>query len=212
MVSATSGRAVVGAQVRVRELGRSDVSHADGSFHLENLREGAYTVTAQMLGYAPAELPVLVRAGETSTVGFVLAASALSLPGIVVTGVGRERSPAETYRPTAVLSGAELDRRLSWSLASPLRHQQGISMASFGPATVSVPVGLSYALRGEITARARAGTCVRPWHPPGSFGVNRSRERMWVGPTPRPDVMWGVSRWGTSAGWGPSRPSRWRAI
>ncbi|MEX0856071.1 MAG: TonB-dependent receptor [Gemmatimonadota bacterium] len=134
VTSAVTGAPIVSAQVRVRELGRMDFSHTDGSFHLENLPPGEHTLVVQSVGYATVERAVQVTAGGLSQADIRLEISALALPGVVVTGVGRERGVSETYRPTAVLAGVELDRRLSWSLASTLAGQQGISMQSFGSA------------------------------------------------------------------------------
>lgn len=134
VVDGATGEAIRGALVRVRDVGRSDLTHEDGSYHLENLRTGDHLLVVEMLGYAGVERLVTVTAGGEANADFTLSASALSLAGIVVTGVAAERGIAETYRPTIVLGGAELDRQLSTSLASTLRRQQGIAMRSFGPA------------------------------------------------------------------------------
>jgi iron complex outermembrane receptor protein len=131
---ASTGAPVRGALVRVRDLGRSDLTHQDGSFHLETLRAGAHVLVVQMLGYASIERVVTVIPGEEVREDFALEVSALAISGIVVTGVSAERGIEETYRPTIVLGGAELDRQLSGSLAATLRRQQGIAVRSFGPA------------------------------------------------------------------------------
>jgi iron complex outermembrane recepter protein len=129
-----SGAPLLAANVRIRELGRGDLSHADGRFSFTRVRPGDYTVLAERIGYASQERTVTVEAGRTTEVEFRLTPSAIAVAGIVVTGVGRERSAAETYQPTLVLSGEELNRRLSNSLAATLSGEAGISMQSFGPA------------------------------------------------------------------------------
>ncbi len=134
VVDGTTGLPVVGAVVRIRELGRFDFSHGEGRFGFEGVRVGEYTLTVERIGYAATQEPVEVRAGEITRVTLTLTSSAISLSGLVVTGVGRARGLEETYRPTAVLAGDELDRRLSWTLAGTLAHQPGISMKSFGSA------------------------------------------------------------------------------
>ena len=131
---ADSGTPLLAASVRIRELGRGDLSHADGRFSFSRVRPGEYILLVERIGYASQERSVTVEAGQITEVGFRLTPSAIAVAGIVVTGVGRERSVAETYQPTLVLSGEELNRRLSNSLAATLSGEAGISMQSFGPA------------------------------------------------------------------------------
>ncbi len=144
VTDARTGGVVVGAHVRIRELGRSDFSHRDGGYHFEDVPVGSYTLVVERLGYASREAVAEVREGEVTRVDLVLTPSAIAMSGLVVTGVGRARGVAEAYRPTSVLSGQELERRLSWSLAESLAHEPGIAFRSFGPVT-SQPVirGLS---------------------------------------------------------------------
>lgn len=134
VVDATTRSPVVAAHVHLRNLARHDFSHADGAFHFPDLRNGSYTLVVERLGYATAELEVDVVSGEISTVEVPLRPSALAVAGVVVTGVGRERSVNQTYRPTSVLSGEELSRALSSSVAATIRGEPGIAMLSFGSA------------------------------------------------------------------------------
>lgn len=133
VVDATTGEPMVAALVRIRGVGRTDMSHADGGFHLERVQAGTHTLVVERLGYATYEGEVEVRPDEVTQVRVALRPSAIALGGIVVTGVGRERGVHETYQPTSVLSGAELERKLSWSLTATIAHEPGISMQSFGP-------------------------------------------------------------------------------
>ncbi len=134
VTDARTGAPLLAAQVRIRELGRGDLSHADGRYSLPRLRPGVYTVLVERVGYAPREEQVEIAAGPPTRLDVQLTPSAIAVAGIVVTGVGRERSVAETYQPTLVLSGEELGRRLSGSLAATLSNEAGIAMQSFGPA------------------------------------------------------------------------------
>jgi iron complex outermembrane recepter protein len=125
--------------VRVRELGRNELSHRDGSFHFSHLAPRSYTVVAQRIGYAPAERRVRVGEGDTVRVVLELTPSALEISEIVVTGTGRERGIGDTYRPTTVVGDAELRRRLESSVAATVAHVPGISQQYNGPAA-SQPV------------------------------------------------------------------------
>lgn len=134
VVDATTQQPLSAAYVRVRELGRNELSHGDGTFHFARLSPGSYTVVAERLGFAPAERTVRVTAGDTVHVRLEVMPSAISLAGVVVTGTSRERGAQDVYRPTAVLSDAELRRELGASVAATLAHQPGISQRYNGPA------------------------------------------------------------------------------
>lgn len=128
-----------GTYVRLRELGRNELSHRDGSFHFRLLAPRSYTIVAQRIGYAPIEQRVRVSAGDTARLTLALTPTALEITGIVVTGTGRERGAGDTYRPTTVLGDAELRRRLESSVAATVAHVPGISQQYNGPAA-SQPV------------------------------------------------------------------------
>jgi iron complex outermembrane recepter protein len=144
VVDAGTGHPLPASGVRLRELGRNELSHSDGSFHFDRLAAGTYTVVVQRLGYAPAERSVRAVPGDTVRIVVELSASAIQVPGVVVTGAGRERSAQDVYRPTTVLNGAELRRRLGTSVAATLADEPGISQRYNGPAaTQPVVRGLS---------------------------------------------------------------------
>jgi iron complex outermembrane receptor protein len=133
VTDASTGQPIAGATVRIRELGRRDVSHADGAFHFDGLPAGSYTVAAERIGYAPAEQPVRVVDGVTANLALTLAPSALQLSAVVATGTGRERGGNETYRPTTVVGGAELRRQLGATVAATVAGEPGIAMRYNGP-------------------------------------------------------------------------------
>lgn len=134
VVDDVTGQPIVSAQVRIRELGRSDLSHADGAFHFLDVAPRTYTLLAQRIGYAPAEVRVTVTDGETTNVELRMSPSALELTGVVVTATGRERGVGETFRPTTVVGDAELRRQMEASLAGTIDHVPGISQRFNGPA------------------------------------------------------------------------------
>lgn len=134
VVDRTTGEPVVAAQVRVIEIGRSDMTHADGGFHLHRLPAGEYTLEVQRIGYATARERVAVEAGGVARVRIELTESAIQLPGVLVTATGRERRADEMYQPTSVLVGRALQRNLSWSLAATLEGEPGLALQTYGPA------------------------------------------------------------------------------
>lgn len=139
LVDSVTGSPVANAEVRLREVGRLDLSHPDGSFHFSGLSPRTYTIVAQRIGFAPAEVSAVVTANDSTVVELRMQPSALELTGVVVTGTGRERGQGETYRPTAVVGDAELRRRLETSLAGTISHVPGLTQQYNGPAA-SQPV------------------------------------------------------------------------
>ena len=135
VVDAETGEPLIAARVRLRETGRNELSHGDGSFHFYRLSAGRYTVVAERIGYAPAEERVRIEAdGDTVRIELAMRPTALDIAGVVVTGTGRERGIGETYQPTSVLSDAELRRRIAPSVAATIGHEPGIHQQYNGPA------------------------------------------------------------------------------
>jgi iron complex outermembrane recepter protein len=125
---------VVVAHVRISQLGRSDMTHSDGSFHFHRVPAGTYTLVVERIGYATIREDVTVEDGGLAQVTIRLTESAIRLPGMVVTATGRERRADQTYQPTSVLAGRELQRSLSWSLAATLGGEPGMALQTYGPA------------------------------------------------------------------------------
>jgi iron complex outermembrane recepter protein len=132
---ANTGAPLVGTLVRVVGLGRQDVTHSNGEFHLFNLPAGRHTLHFERIGYRQEVRTVELAARQTVSLRVEMRASALVLPGIVVTGTARASLGEEAVRPVTVLSGQELARRLDATLAGTLQNEPGMSVTSIGPAT-----------------------------------------------------------------------------
>ena len=92
------------AGVNVAYGGRTGLSLADGRFVLTGVRPGTDTLKIRMLGYAPIYRVVTVSSGQTMTVDFTMAAQAVSLSEIVVTGYGQQSAGNITGAVTQVSS------------------------------------------------------------------------------------------------------------
>ncbi|HSK18477.1 MAG TPA: TonB-dependent receptor [Longimicrobiales bacterium] len=144
VVDASTGLPVSSAAVRIRESGRAELSHSDGSFHFDGIPVGTHTLTVERLGYAPLERRIEVSDSAPTRVELRLTPSALHLSAIIVTGAGSERSADASYRSMAVLSDAELRRKLSGSLAATLAGEPGLTQRYNGPVAAQPVVrGLS---------------------------------------------------------------------
>jgi iron complex outermembrane receptor protein len=135
VVDSATGAPVAGAQVRVAALNRSEVSHAEGTFHLHRLPPGEHVLSVTRLGYGVYTTRVRVRGGEATALTVRLATSALELAGLVVTGTVTRRSRDEVLSATSTLSGVRLDREAGSTVAATLQGLPGVAATSIGPAT-----------------------------------------------------------------------------
>jgi iron complex outermembrane recepter protein len=135
VVDASTGAPLVGTLVRVVGLGRQDVTHGNGEFHLFNLPAGRHTLHFERIGYRQEVRMVELAGRQTVTLRVEMRASALVLPGIVVTGTTQASLGEQAVRPVTVLSGQELARRLDVTLAGTLQNEPGMAVTSIGPAT-----------------------------------------------------------------------------
>jgi hypothetical protein len=79
-------RPLEGVNVVLVETGRRTASGPDGTFVLDGVAPGAYTLRATSVGYAPLSEPVTVRAGARTTVTLALASTDGTLGEVVVEG------------------------------------------------------------------------------------------------------------------------------
>jgi iron complex outermembrane receptor protein len=135
VLDAATGAPLPGAQVRIIELNRSDLTHEDGEFHFSRLGGGRYTLVVERMGYRRTTRIVELGVNDSTYLRIPLEFSALELPGFTVTGTAGERLSEDLARATTVLGGQELARRLDATVAATLEGQPGVTMSSMGPAT-----------------------------------------------------------------------------
>lgn len=87
VVDAETGQTLESAQVYIAALDLGTLTNQQGRFTLSGVPAGTQEVSIEILGYTGATETVTVSAGETATVEFELAATALQLQELVVTGV-----------------------------------------------------------------------------------------------------------------------------
>lgn len=144
VVDAATDRPLPGSLVTLVELGREELTHADGSFHFAEVPVGRHTLTVERIGYARETLQIDVSQNETTRVRVTMRVSALAVPGVIVTGTPGARLGDDAVRPTATMTGSELARKLDGTIGATLEREPGLASMSMGPAT-SRPVirGLS---------------------------------------------------------------------
>ena len=111
-VTNAQGGAPIG-EVQVYLVGREQgsLSRTDGRFLILNVAPGTYELRAERIGFAPQEQSVTVAAGQTATVNFSLAAQALGLDEIVVTGTAGAARRREIGNSIAQINVADVPDR-----------------------------------------------------------------------------------------------------
>ncbi len=126
------GAPLAGATVRIADGGVGAVTSGDGSFRLRRVEAGARILIVERLGYASRALRLTVG-DDSAPVDVTLSTSPLAMEGFVVTGALSERATGETFRPTTVLSGQDLQRRMQETIATTLAAEPGVAAATMGP-------------------------------------------------------------------------------
>lgn len=88
--TAAEGRPLSGVQVYLPELDIGGITNTEGRYLLQNVPAGRHEIVAQNLGYEPASQVVEVPEGGSVAVNFALEMRAISMEGLVVTGVAAE--------------------------------------------------------------------------------------------------------------------------
>ena len=87
VVDSGNGQPIAGAQVYLPGLQLGALSNAQGRFLIVNVPVGRREIRAELIGRTTATQTVDVQAGQAAQVNFVMESRAISLEGVVVTGV-----------------------------------------------------------------------------------------------------------------------------
>jgi outer membrane receptor protein involved in Fe transport len=129
VTGAASGQALAGVRVSVEGTAIRQLTDAQGRFLLLDVPAGLQTVTASFIGYGQGRRQLEVPAGDTVTVDFALAARAVALEGVVVTGTASAAQLREIGNSIAVISAAEIEQAGAVNLDDVLRgHAPGLQV------------------------------------------------------------------------------------
>ncbi len=130
LLNSVTGAPVAGTIV-IDELKQETTVAPDGTFAFESVPPGRYHFTARAPKFRTRRSEVVAQDGApplTLTID----------PEVhyeeVVSVSPDARSQFESYQPTTVLAGQELDKQLEMSLGETLESQPGVASRSFGPA------------------------------------------------------------------------------
>lgn len=111
-----AGQPLAGAQVVVVGTRLTAVTDRAGAYAIASVPEGAYSVQAKYIGYAPLELHgVRVKTDSTTTADFALQPSSVSLQAVVVAGMAKADRAYSLGAATARNEAAYRARREPWN-------------------------------------------------------------------------------------------------
>lgn len=117
---------IPGASVAIPTLRLGTVSDQNGTYSLENLKEGSYTVRISFMGYRTIEEKIDLKAGENKSLDFTLYEDILQLNEVMVTGT---RNRVERYKSPIIISSLDaktLEATQSINIADGLNFSPGL--------------------------------------------------------------------------------------
>ncbi len=128
-VTRDNGDLMAGAVVVIEELKREVRTAEDGTYRFDNIPPGNYHVLVRAEGYSTRRTEVAVAA-LGATLNLVVE---LDLHFAEVVSVSpQSRAQFESYQPTSVLAGQELQKQIEATLGATLQGEPGVAMRSFG--------------------------------------------------------------------------------
>jgi len=126
-VSDQAGAPVANAQVFVVGTSFGAVTNDKGYYFINNVPVGTYTVRAQFIGYAPAEVrSVRVQGGQTVTTDVKMQSSAVVLTGITVETAAQPIVPRDQVTSKSIISGQVIERLPVNDVREALRLEPGV--------------------------------------------------------------------------------------
>jgi TonB-dependent starch-binding outer membrane protein SusC len=132
VTDARTGAVIGSAQVSIVGTQRGTLSGSDGSYRIPNVTPGEFEIRATFIGYRTATETVTLQAGETATVNFSLAQSAVALDEILVTGTaGRQDRRAQAASVGSIDAASIMETAPVTSVSNLLQARtSGVSITS----------------------------------------------------------------------------------
>ena len=122
------------ATVHLVELGRYVTTDEDGRFSFENIERGTYTVEFSHIAYKAKTISFQCVGEDTHEFVVYLDPKSFEFSPVIISGTHTHSKLEDLQEYSRVLKGKELERDLSQTLASTLKHETGIAIRSMGPA------------------------------------------------------------------------------
>jgi iron complex outermembrane receptor protein len=90
IITDETGKPLIGASININTLSKNTITDIAGSYQLQNIKFGTYTIQVAYLGYESQKISISLNQSET-TQNFILKESSFQLDGIIVTAQKREQ-------------------------------------------------------------------------------------------------------------------------
>lgn len=134
VIDMESHEPVEDAQIKIDGLDCKCRTAKDGSFTLKDISEGALLIYVEHPAYQPARERIMIEKDGAKAFYILLEPKVYTSDPIVVTSKHIHNKFEEIAEKAGVLAGQALQKQLSQSLASTLKHETGLAMRSMGPA------------------------------------------------------------------------------
>lgn len=135
IVYTSDGNPAPYVNVGILELGKGTITNEDGTFTIQRLSPGTYTLRTTYVGLQTQEKKVVVRAGRDSRVEFSLTESADQLSEVVVKGTNKAVSVGKSTiasldlpQTVGVVSSAIIENQQISRLGDALKNVSGVSL------------------------------------------------------------------------------------
>ncbi|MTH15220.1 TonB-dependent receptor [Flavobacterium sp. LC2016-01] len=127
-----SGVTVPGANVTLKETGKSTITDENGGYSFSNIDAGTYTIIATNVGYKTFEKQIAIKEGESLEVNLLLEGESQSLKEVVVTGSSAPRSKLESSVAITTMGSKAIEDRAPSSTAALLQTIPGFVVEASG--------------------------------------------------------------------------------
>ena len=132
---ASNNETVIGATIAVKGTTNGTFSQADGSFVLENLNEGNYTIVCSFMSFKTIEKQIEIKTGETKTVNFDLLQETLELEEVNISARATKNTEnavlniqRKTISSVNGISSKEISLNGDSNAASSLKRVTGVTI------------------------------------------------------------------------------------
>lgn len=127
-----NGQTVPGANVTLKDTGKSVVTDENGSYVFSDVLAGSYIVEVTNVGYKTYQKEISVKEGESVTADLLLEGESQNLKEVVVTGSSTPRSKLESSVAITTMGAKAIEDRAPSSTAALLQTIPGFVVEASG--------------------------------------------------------------------------------